>query len=48
MGICPIGDNSTGEDKKKLDTEKNINKFIQTNMDKDKEASDDILKLLLL
>jgi len=47
MGICP-SEHSSGEDKKKLDTEKNINKFIQTNMDKDKEASDDILKLLLL
>jgi GTPase SAR1 family protein len=48
MGICPSVD-GPGDDKKKLEAqEKSLNKQIQNNMDKDKDASDDILKLLLL
>jgi len=49
MGTCTSSDkNLTGEDKKKLEVERTTNKNIQVAIDKDKEFSDDILKLLLL
>jgi len=47
MGLCESADKS-GEDRKRLDSERQTNKTIQTTIEKDKEVSDDVLKLLLL